>query len=206
MFADEIYDKILYDGATHTSMASLADDVMFITMNGLSKNYRSCGFRSGWMVVSGEKRQAKDYIEGLNMLASMRLCSNVPGQNAIQTALGGYQSINDLIVPGGRLYEQRELAHKLLTSIPGVTCVKPKAALYMFPKLNPKIYPIQDDKDFAYELLEAEKVLIVQGTGFNWPNTDHFRVVFLPNVHDLGDAFGRLARFLESYRRRHGTA
>ncbi len=206
VFADEIYDKILYDGGTHTSMASLADDVMFITMNGLSKNYRSCGYRSGWMVVSGEKRQAKDYIEGLNMLSSMRLCSNVPGQYAIQTALGGYQSINDLIAPGGRLYEQRELAHKLLTAIPGVSCVKPKASLYMFPKLDPKVYPIADDKQFAYELLEAEKVLIVQGTGFNWPAPDHFRITFLPNVHDLADAVGRMARFLEGYRRRYGTA
>jgi alanine-synthesizing transaminase len=206
VFADEIYDKVLYDGVTHTSMASLADDVMFITMNGLSKNYRSCGYRSGWMVVSGDKRHAKDYIEGLNMLASMRLCSNVPGQYAIQTALGGYQSINDLVAPGGRLYEQRELAHKLLTQIPGVSCVKPKAALYMFPRLDPKVYPIKDDKEFAYELLEAEKVLIVQGTGFNWPDPDHFRVVFLPNVHDLTDAIGRLARFLESCRKRYGTA
>jgi len=206
VFADEIYDKVLYDDATHTSMASLADDVMFITMNGLSKNYRSCGYRSGWMVVSGEKKHAKDYIEGLNMLASMRLCSNVPGQYAIQTALGGYQSINDLVAPGGRLREQRDLAHKLLTDIPGVTCVKPKAALYMFPKLDPKIYPIKDDKNFAYELLEAEKVLIVQGSGFNWPTPDHFRIVFLPNVHDLTEAFGRIARFLESYRKRHGTA
>ncbi|MBS1170892.1 MAG: pyridoxal phosphate-dependent aminotransferase [Burkholderiaceae bacterium] len=206
VFADEIYDKVLYDGATHTSMASLADDVLFITMNGLSKSYRSCGYRVGWMIVSGEKRHAKDYIEGLNMLSSMRLCSNVPGQYAIQTALGGYQSINDLVMPGGRLYEQREAAHKLLTSIPGVSCVKPKAALYMFPRLDPKMYPIADDKQFAYELLEAEKVLIVQGTGFNWPNTDHFRVVFLPNVHDLTDAIGRLARFLESYRRRYGTS
>jgi alanine-synthesizing transaminase len=206
VFADEIYDKILYDAGTHTSMASLADDVMFITMNGLSKNYRSCGYRSGWMVVSGDKRHAKDYIEGLNMLSSMRLCSNVPGQYAIQTALGGYQSINDLIVPGGRLYEQRELAHKLLTAIPGVSCVKPKASLYMFPRLDPKVYPIADDKQFAYELLEAEKVLIVQGTGFNWPTPDHFRITFLPNVHDLADAIGRLARFLEGYRRRYGTA
>jgi alanine-synthesizing transaminase len=206
VFADEIYDKVLYDDASHTSMASLADDVMFITMNGLSKNYRSCGFRSGWMVVSGDKKDAKDYIEGLNMLSSMRLCSNVPGQYAIQTALGGYQSINDLVAPGGRLYEQRELAHRLLTAIPGVTCVKPKAALYMFPRLDPKVYPIKDDKEFAYELLEAEKVLIVQGSGFNWPNSDHFRIVFLPNVHDLSEAFGRVAHFLEGYRKRHGTA
>ena len=206
VFADEIYDKVLYDDARHVSMASLADDVLFITMNGLSKNYRSCGFRSGWMVVSGEKRHAKDYIEGLNMLASMRLCANVPGQHAIQTALGGYQSINDLVGPGGRLLKQRDLAHKLLTDIPGVTCVKPKAALYMFPRLDPKMYPITDDQQFAYELLAEEKVLIVQGTGFNWIAPDHFRVVFLPNSDDLTLAFGRIARFLDSYRRRYGQA
>lgn len=205
VFADEIYDKVLYDGATHTSMASLADDVLFITMNGLSKNYRSCGYRVGWMIVSGEKRHAKDYIEGLNMLSSMRLCSNVPGQYAIQTALGGYQSINDLVGPNGRLTKQRDLAHKLMTDIPGVTCVKPKAALYMFPKLDPKMYPIADDKQFAYELLEQEKVLIVQGSGFNWPSPDHFRVVFLPNEHDLIEAFGRVAHFLEGYRNRHAS-
>jgi len=206
VFADEIYDKCLYDEETHTSMASLADDVLFITFNGLSKNYRSCGYRVGWMVVSGEKSHAKDYIEGLNMLSSMRLCSNVPGQYAIQTALGGYQSINDLVAPGGRLRKQRDLAHKLLTEIPGVTCVKPKAAMYMFPKLDPKMYPIQDDKQFAYELLAQEKVLIVQGTGFNWVNPDHFRVVFLPNSDDLTNAFSRIARFLEGYRKRYGTA
>ena len=206
VFADEIYDKTLYDSETHTSIASLADDVLFITMNGLSKNYRSCGYRAGWMVVSGEKKHAKDYIEGLNMLASMRLCANVPGQYAIQTALGGYQSINDLVGPGGRLLKQRDLAHKLLTEIPGVTCVKPKSALYMFPRLDPKIYPIANDQEFAYELLAEEKVLIVQGTGFNWIAPDHFRVVFLPNSDDLAEAMGRIARFLEGYRKRHGTA
>ncbi len=203
VFADEIYDKVLYDGNTHTSIASLADDVLFITLNGLSKNYRSCGYRAGWMIVSGEKRHAKDYIEGLNMLASMRLCANVPGQFAIQTALGGYQSINDLVGPGGRLTRQRDLAHKLLTDIPGVTCVKPKSALYMFPRLDPAMYPIEDDQQFAYELLAEERVLIVQGTGFNWPTPDHFRVVFLPNVDDLSAAFGRIAHFLDGYRRRH---
>ena len=206
VFADEIYDKVLYDGESHTSIASLAEDVLFITLNGLSKNYRSCGYRAGWMVVSGEKRHAKDYIEGLNMLASMRLCANAPGQFAIQTALGGYQSINDLVMPGGRLARQRDLAHKLLTDIPGVSCVKPKSALYMFPRLDPKIYPIADDQEFAYELLAEERVLIVQGTGFNCPTPDHFRVVFLPNTDDLGEAFGRIARFLERYRARHGTA
>ena len=205
IFADEIYDKTLYDGAEHVSLAALATDVLFITLNGLSKNYRACGYRAGWMVVSGEKRHAKDYIEGLNMLASMRLCANAPGQYAIQTALGGYQSIADLVGPGGRLLKQRDLAHQLLTAIPGVTCVLPKAALYMFPRLDPAIYPIEDDQQFAYELLAEAKVLIVQGTGFNWIAPDHFRVVFLPNSDDLTDAIGRIAKFLEGYRRRHGT-
>jgi len=203
IFVDEIYDKTLYDGHTHTSMASLADDVLFVTFNGLSKNYRACGYRAGWMVVSGDKRHAKDYIEGLNMLASLRLCANTPGQLAIQTALGGYQSIKDLVAPTGRLGRQRDLAYKLLTDIPGVTCVKPKAALYMFPKLDPKIYPISDDQQFAYDLLAEEKVLIVQGTGFNWTQPDHFRVVFLPNSDDLTDAIGRIARFLHHYAKRH---
>lgn len=203
VFADEIYDKTVYDGHSHTSIASLADDVLFLTFNGLSKNYRSCGYRAGWMVVSGHKKRAKDYIEGLNMLASMRLCSNTPGQLAIQTALGGYQSIKDLVAPGGRLCRQRDLAHKLLTEIPGVSCVKPKAALYMFPRLDPKLYPITDDQQFAYDLLAQEKVLIVQGTGFNWPRPDHFRLVFLPNADDLTEAVGRIARFLDLYRRRH---
>ncbi|MBC3930324.1 MULTISPECIES: pyridoxal phosphate-dependent aminotransferase [Undibacterium] len=205
VFADEIYDKTLYDGEVHTSIASLADDVLFLTLNGLSKNYRSCGYRAGWMVVSGEKRHAKDYIEGLNMLASMRLCANAPGQFAIQTALGGYQSIDDLVGPGGRLLKQRDLAHKLLTEIPGVSCVKPKAALYMFPKLDPEIYPIKDDQEFIHELLTEQRVLLVQGTGFNWIKPDHFRVVFLPNTDDLTEAFGRISLFLESYRKRHGT-
>ncbi len=203
IFADEIYDKTLYDGATHTSIASLADDVLCVTFNGLSKNYRSCGYRAGWMVVSGPKKHAKDYIEGLNMLASMRLCANTPGQLAIQTALGGYQSIKDLVCPGGRLARQRDLATELLNQIPGVSVVKPKAALYMFPRLDPKLYPIADDQQFAYELLAEEKVLIVQGTGFNWPQPDHFRLVFLPNSDDLADAIGRIARFLDNYRKRH---
>jgi len=205
IFADEIYDKVLYDGYTHTSLASLADDVLFITFNGLSKNYRSCGYRAGWMVVSGEKKHAKSYIEGLNMLASMRLCANAPGQYAIQTALGGYQSINDLVAPNGRLTRQRDMAYKLLTDIPGVTCVKPKAALYMFPRLDPHMYPIADDQDFAYQLLAEERVLIVQGTGFNCPTQDHFRVVFLPNTDDLAVSVGRIAHFLEGYRKRHGN-
>jgi len=206
VMADEIYDKTLYDGNVHTSIASLADDVLFLTYNGLSKNYRSCGYRAGWMVVSGPKRHAKGYIEGLDMLSSMRLCSNTPGQLAIQTALGGYQSIQDLVAPGGRLCRQRDLAHSLVTQIPGVTCVKPKAALYMFPRLDPHVYPIDDDQQFAYELLAAEKLLIVQGTGFNWPKPDHFRLVFLPNVDDLTEALMRLDRFLGTYRKRFGTA
>ncbi|MES2552563.1 MAG: pyridoxal phosphate-dependent aminotransferase [Pseudomonadota bacterium] len=204
IFADEIYDKVLYDGNTHTSVASLADDVLFVTFNGLSKNYRTCGYRAGWLVVSGEKRHATDYIEGLNMLASMRLCANVPGQLAIQTALGGYQSINDLVAPNGRLCKQRDLAYDMLTAIPGVTCYKPAAAMYLFPKLDPAIYPIEDDQQFILDLLLEEKVLLVQGSGFNWKATDHFRVVFLPNIDDLTEAITRIARFLESYRKRHG--
>jgi alanine-synthesizing transaminase len=203
VFADEIYDKTLYDGVTHTAIASLAEDVLFVSFNGLSKNYRACGYRSGWMVISGDKRHAQDYIEGLVMLASMRLCPNVPGQLAIQTALGGYQSIKDLVAPTGRLCRQRDLAHALLTQIPGVSCVKPKAALYMFPRLDSKRYPIADDQQFALELLETEKVLVVQGSGFNWPHPDHFRLVFLPNSDDLTEAIGRIARFLDGYQRRH---
>ena len=205
IFADEIYDKVLYDENVHTSIASLADDVLFVTFNGLSKNYRTCGYRAGWMVISGEKDHASDYVEGLNMLASMRLCANVPGQLAIQTALGGYQSIEDLVAPAGRLCKQRDLAYDMLTAIPGVTCVKPKAAMYLFPKLDPKIYPIADDQQFILDLLLEEKVLLVQGTGFNWKTPDHFRVVFLPNVDDLTEAMGRIARFLENYRKKHGA-
>ncbi|MBX9848765.1 MAG: pyridoxal phosphate-dependent aminotransferase [Rhodocyclaceae bacterium] len=203
IYADEIYDKVLFDGATHTSIASLADDVLFITFGGLSKNYRAAGFRAGWLIVSGEKRHAQDYIEGLNLLASMRLCANVPAQFGIQTALGGYQSINDLVMPLGRLAKQRDLAYELLTAIPGVTCVKPKGAMYLFPRLDPVMYPIKDDQQFILELLESEKVLLVQGSGFNWPKPDHFRVVFLPNADDLTEAIGRIARFLEQYRKRY---
>jgi len=205
IFADEIYDKVLFDGNEHTSIASLADDVLFVTFNGLSKNYRACGYRAGWMILSGEKKHATDFIEGLNMLASMRLCANVPGQLSIQTALGGYQSIDDLVAPEGRLCKQRDVAYELLTAIPGVTCVKPKAAMYLFPKLDPQIYPIKDDQQFILDLLLEEKVLLVQGTGFNWPTPDHFRVVFLPNVDDLTEAIGRIARFLENYRKKHGA-
>jgi len=204
VFADEIYDKVLYDGNKHTSIASLADDVLFITFNGLSKNYRACGYRAGWLIVSGEKRHARDYIEGLDMLASMRLCANVPAQHGIQTALGGYQSIDDLVSPTGRLCRQRDLAHRLLTEIPGVTCFKPQAAMYLFPRFDPHLYPIVDDRQFILELLNEERVLLVQGTGFNWSDTNHARVVFLPNIDDLTDAMGRIARFLHGYQKRHG--
>ena len=204
LFADEIYDKMLYDAEKHISLASLSTDVVVITFNGLSKNYRSCGYRAGWMVVSGDKEMVRDYIEGLNMLASMRLCANVPGQYAIQTALGGYQSINDLVREGGRLARQRDLAWKLITDIPGVTCVKPKSALYLFPKLDSEMYPIADDQQFVADLLKEEKVLLVQGSGFNWAKPDHFRVVFLPHEDVLKEAIGRLARFLERYRNKHG--
>ena len=203
LFADEIYDKMLYDGEKHISLASLSTDVVTITFNGLSKNYRSCGYRAGWMVVSGDKEMVRDYIEGLNMLASMRLCANVPGQYAIQTALGGYQSIDDLVNEGGRLARQRDLAWKLITDIPGVTCVKPKSALYLFPRLDPEVYPIADDQRFIADLLREEKVLLVQGSGFNWGKPDHFRVVFLPHEDVLKEAIGRLARFLERYRNKH---
>lgn len=205
IYADEVYDKVLYDGATHTALGSLSEDVLTVSFNGLSKNYRSCGYRAGWMVVSGDLTQAKDYIEGLDMLASMRLCANVPGQYGIQTALGGYQSIDDLIAPTGRMCRQRNLAHELITAIPGVTCVKPKAALYMFPRLDPKLYPIKNDQEFIAELLQKERVLLVQGTGFNWPQPDHFRLVFLPHEDDLREAIGRIARFLEMYRNRYGN-
>ena len=203
LFADEIYDKMLYDQEKHISLASLSTDVVTITFNGLSKNYRSCGYRAGWMVVSGDKEMIRDYIEGLNMLSSMRLCANVPGQYAIQTALGGYQSINDLVNEGGRLAKQRDLAWKLITAIPGVTCVKPKSALYLFPRLDPEMYPIEDDQQFVADLLKEEKVLLVQGSGFNWGKPDHFRVVFLPHEDVLKEAISRLARFLERYRQKH---
>jgi alanine-synthesizing transaminase len=200
ILADEVYDKVLYDGVKHTAIASLSTDVLTLTFNSLSKSYRSCGYRAGWLVVSGPKKSAQDYIEGLNMLANMKLCSNVPGQWAIQTALGGYQSINDLTCEGGRLRRQRDLAYELITAIPGVSCVKPSAALYMFPRLDPKVYPITDDRLFFLELLKATKVMLVQGTGFNWASPDHFRIVFLPHEEDLREAIKRIATFLENYR------
>ena len=205
IFADEVYDKVLYDGVKHTPMASLSQDVLTLTFNSLSKSYRSCGYRAGWMVISGDKKIARDYIEGLNMLSNMRLCANVPGQWAIQTALGGHQSINELVGEGGRLRKQRDLAYDLITAIPGVSCVKPHAALYMFPRLDSRIYPVKDDQEFFLQLLEETKVMLVQGTGFNWPDTDHFRIVFLPHEDDLREAIARMARFLEGARKRFGT-
>jgi alanine-synthesizing transaminase len=204
VFADEVYDKVVYDGQCHTSVASLADDVLCVTFNGLSKNYRACGYRAGWMVVSGDKRHAHDYIEGLDMLTSMRLCANVPAQYAIQTALGGRQTIEDLVAPDGRLCRQRDLAWSLLSDIPGVRCFKPQAALYLFPRLDPGAYPIEDDRQFILDLLLEEQVLVVQGSGFMWPYPDHVRLVFLPNVDDLREVIGRIAQFLGRYRTRHG--
>ena len=204
VFADEVYDKVLYDGVKHTALGALSSDVLTLTFNSLSKSYRSCGYRAGWMVVSGDKRPAKDYIEGLNMLSNMRLCANVPGQYAIQTALGGYQSIDDLVCEGGRLRRQRDLAYALITAIPGVTCVKPSAALYMFPRLDPAVYPIADDQQFFLELLQETRVMLVQGSGFNWSAPDHFRIVFLPHEDDLREAIARVAHFLETYRKRVG--
>ena len=206
LFADEVYDKVLYDGVRHTAIASLSQDVLTLTFNSLSKSYRSCGYRAGWLALSGDKRHAKDYIEGLNMLSNMRLCANVPGQYAIQTALGGYQSIDDLVCEGGRLRRQRDLAYELITAIPGVSCVKPRAALYMFPRLDPKIYPIADDQQFFLDVLQETRVMLVQGTGFNWEAPDHFRIVFLPHEDDLREAIGRLERFLERYRLSHANA
>ena len=206
LFADEVYDKVLYDDVRHTAIASLSQDVLTLTFNSLSKSYRSCGYRAGWLALSGDKRHAKDYIEGLNMLSNMRLCANVPGQYAIQTALGGYQSIDDLVCEGGRLRRQRDLAYELITAIPGVSCVKPQAALYMFPRLDPKIYPIADDQQFFLDVLQETRVMLVQGTGFNWEAPDHFRIVFLPHEDDLREAIGRLARFLERYRATHAAA
>ena len=203
LLVDEVYDKVLYDGLQHTALGSLSTDVLTLTFNSLSKAYRSCGYRAGWMVVSGPKAMAKDFIEGLNMLANLKLGSNVPGQWAIQTALGGYQSINDLVKEGGRLRRQRDLAYELITAIPGVTCVKPRAALYMFPRLDPKLYPIEDDRQFFMEVLRATRVMLVQGSGFNYPDHQHFRIVFLPHEDDLREAINRLAKFLEAYRARH---
>ena len=206
IMADEVYDKVLYDGVRHTAMASLSTDVLTLTFNSLSKAYRACGYRAGWMYISGDKTVARDYIEGLNMLANIKLGSNVPGQWAVQTALGGYQSIKDLVKEGGRLRRQRDLAYELISKIPGVTCVKPQAALYMFPRLDPAVYPINDDREFFLEVLKATRVMLVQGSGFNFPDNQHFRIVFLPQEDDLREAINRLAKFLEGYRKRHAVA
>ncbi|MEY4643044.1 MAG: hypothetical protein RLZZ227_3038 [Pseudomonadota bacterium] len=200
IYADEIYDKILYDGAVHVPLASLAEDVLIITFNGLSKNYRLAGFRAGWMVLSGARQRAKDYIEGLEILSNMRLCANVPAQQAVQTALGGYQSINELIVPGGRLRDQRDMAWDMLNRMPGVSCVKPKGALYLFPRLDPKVHKISSDDKFVLDFLMQEKVLLVKGSGFNIKDMNHFRIVFLPPKEVIEDAMHRLARFLSHYR------
>ncbi len=200
LMADEIYDKILYDDASHTALASLAPDLFCLSFNGLSKAYRVAGFRSGWMALSGPKHHARSFIEGLNILANMRLCANVPAQHAIATALGGYQSINELILPGGRLLAQRNRAWELLNEIPGVSCVKPGGALYLFPRLDPEVHQIHDDERFALDLVRQERILVVQGTGFNWPQPDHFRIVTLPHVDDLEEAIGRIGNFLSSYR------
>jgi alanine-synthesizing transaminase len=200
LLSDEIYDKILYDGAVHTAMAAVAPDVFCLTFNGLSKAYRVAGFRAGWVVLSGPKEHAASYIEGLDILANMRLCANVPAQHAIQPALGGYQSINDLVLPGGRLAAQRDTAWRLLNEIPGVSCTKPQGALYCFPRLDPAVHKIADDERFVLDLLRAEHLLVVHGTGFNWPAPDHFRLVTLPRVDDLTEAIGRIGRFLETYR------
>jgi alanine-synthesizing transaminase len=199
ILADEIYDKILYDDAQHTCLASISPEPLCLTFNGLSKTYRLAGFRSGWLIVSGAKHKARDFIEGLDILASMRLCANVPAQHAIQTSLGGRQSINDLILPGGRLLEQRDRAWELLNQIPGVSCVKPRGAIYLFPRLDPKVHRIHDDEKLVFDLLTQEKMLLVQGTAFNWPEPDHLRVVFLPRAEQIEDAVGRLGRFLKTY-------
>jgi alanine-synthesizing transaminase len=199
VLADEIYDKILYDGAVHVPFAMIAPDVFTLTFNGLSKAYRVAGFRAGWMIVTGPKRHATSYLEGIAILANMRLCANVPAQHAIQVALGGRQSIRDLILPGGRLLEQRDTAIAALHRIPGVSCAVPQGALYVFPRLDPDVYPIRDDQRFVLELLRAQHVLVVQGTGFNWPHADHLRIVTLPRADDLEDAIGRLGEFLADY-------
>jgi alanine-synthesizing transaminase len=198
--ADEIYDKILYEDAEHVPFSLIAPDVFTLTFNGLSKAYRVAGFRSGWMMVSGPKQHATSYLEGIALLANMRLCANVPAQHAVQIALGGRQSINELVLPGGRLLEQRDAAIAALARIPGVTCQVPKGALYVFPRLDPDVYPIQDDQRFVLELLREQHVLVVQGTGFNWPHTDHLRIVTLPRADDLTDAIGRIGEFLSHYR------
>lgn len=200
VFSDEIYDKILYDGTKHIPIASLSDDVFIMTYGGLSKNYRAAGFRGGWVILSGAVHKAKSFVEGFNLLASMRLCANVPTQYAIQTALGGYQSINDLVAPDGRLCKQRDLIHYRMTDIPGITCVKPKGALYLFPKIDLKKFSLKDDEQFVFDLLSEQKVLVVSGTGFNYIKNDHFRIVFLPSAEELETASSRIRLFLDGHR------
>ncbi|MFG3223187.1 pyridoxal phosphate-dependent aminotransferase [Kitasatospora sp. NPDC048194] len=199
VYADEIYDKILYDDAEHVPLATLAPDLFCVTFNGLSKAYRVAGFRSGWMVLSGDRHRARSYVEGLNVLASMRLCANMPAQHAVAAALGGRQSIRDLVLPGGRLLASRDAAYDLLNRIPGVSCVKPKGALYAFPRLDPKVYKIKDDAQMVLDLLRSERILLVQGTGFNWPEPDHFRLVTLPRAEEITDAVTRIGDFLSGY-------
>ncbi len=199
VFADEIYDRIVYDGAVHTTMATIDPELLTISFNGLSKAYRAAGFRSGWMVLSGNKKLGDGYRDGLDMLSNMRLCANVPAQFAIQTALGGYQSIKDLVLPGGRLKEQRDLCNELVNSIPGLSCVKPKGALYCFPKIDAKKFSIKNDERFVMDLLRSKRILLVHGTGFNWPEPDHFRIVTLPDKETLAEALGRLKDFLTTY-------
>ena len=200
IFSDEIYDRLVMDGIKHTSIAALAPDLFCITLNGLSKSHMAAGFRVGWMVLSGAKEKAKDYIEGLNMLSNMRLCSNVPAQSIVQTALGGYQSVNEYLVPGGRIYEQREFIYKAINDIPGLSAVKPKAAFYIFPKIDVKKFNIYDDEKFALDFLREKKVLVTHGRGFNWGAPDHFRIVYLPRVEELKKATDKLADFLKTYR------
>jgi alanine-synthesizing transaminase len=199
VLSDEIYDRILFDGATHTPMASVAPDLLCLTFNGLSKTYRVAGYRSGWMVITGPRDHAKGFLEGIQLLASTRLCANVPAQHALQAALGGVQSIEALIAPGGRLHEQRDIAWRGLTSIPGVTCVRPDGALYLFPRLDPEVHEIHDDARLVYDLLVSEHILLVQGTGFNWPDPDHLRIVTLPEARVLAEAVERLGNFLSTY-------
>ena len=202
IFADEVYDKILYDGAVHTPMATLTDEVLVVTLNSLSKSHRIPGFRVGWMIITGNRENAGDYIEGIKMLANMRLCSNVPGQHVIQTALGGYQSLNDLLKPGGRLFEQRRIVYERVNAIPGLSCTKPEAGFYTFPKIDKEMFNIKSPTQFAVDFLKEERVLMVQGTGFNWPNQDHFRIVFLPHPGDLTETMDRLERFMSTYRQK----
>lgn len=202
IFADEIYDRLVMDGEEHISIASLAPDLFCVTLNGLSKSHRIAGFRVGWMCLSGDKSYVKGYIEGLNMLASMRLCSNVPAQSIVQTALGGYQSSDELLLPGGRIYEQREFIYHALNRIPGISAVKPKAAFYIFPKIDTAMYNIHNDEQFVLDFLRKEKVLLVHGGGFNWPEPDHFRVVYLPRVGELEEAMEKLEHFLKHYRQK----